>query len=137
MTLNVQRTATSSSQAQDCGHHKMIYGVAYNPLQPECAQIYLTNPLSHSTLEALKTQLASPSTLTIKRADILSRWTPLTDLMPLAIHPNQHWLAFNVLGIICLSNVFIIFISNWLIICCHFRASGESSTGRTRRCPIH
>lgn len=77
----------------------MMYGVAYNPLRPECAEIYLTNPLSQSSMEALRPQLISPSALLIRRADILSRWTQLTDLMPLATHSNQLWHTFNVLGI--------------------------------------
>lgn len=80
-------------------HHQMIYGVEYNPLYPEFAQIYLTNPLSQLSMEALRPQLIAPSTLMIKRADVLSRWTPQTDLMPLARHPSQHWHKYNVLGI--------------------------------------
>lgn len=98
MTLDLQRLAISDLLVPDSWQHQMIYGVAYNPLQPECAQIYLTNPCSRSTMEGLKPLLISPSTLSISRADILSRWTPQTDLTPLAIHPNRHWHSFNVLG---------------------------------------
>lgn len=89
----------SHSYVPDSWRHQMMYGVAYNPLRPECAQFYLTNPLSQSSLEALRPQLVSPSTLLIRRADILSRWTQQTDLMPLATHSNQLWHTFNVLGI--------------------------------------
>jgi hypothetical protein len=49
-------------------------------------------------MDVLKPQLISPSTLMIKRADVLSRWTPQTDLMSLATHSDRHWHRFNVLG---------------------------------------
>ncbi|XP_060876833.1 uncharacterized protein LOC132949778 [Metopolophium dirhodum] len=99
LTLNLQRVdASSPSLVPDSWHHQMVYGVSYNPLRPEFAQIYLTNPLSISSLESLVPQLISPSSLMIKRADILSRWTPQTDLMSLATHPCRLWHRFNVLG---------------------------------------
>ncbi|CAI6361899.1 unnamed protein product [Macrosiphum euphorbiae] len=98
LTLNLQRVDASPSLVPDSWHHQMVYGVSYNPLRPECAQIYLTNPLSISSLESLVPQLISPSSLMIKRADILSRWTPQTDLMSLATHPSRQWHRFNVLG---------------------------------------
>lgn len=108
LTLNLQRVDASPSLVPDSWHHQMVYGVSYNPLRPECAQIYLTNPLSISSLESLVPQLISPSSLMIKRADILSRWTPQTDLMSLATHPSRQWHRFNVLGIytdnFCLSH---------------------------------
>lgn len=99
LTLNLQRATTLRTPFPDSWHHQMMYGVAYNPLRPEYAQIYLTNPLSQSSMEVLRPQLISPSTLMIKRTDVLSRWTPQTDLMPLATHPSRHWHRFNVLGI--------------------------------------
>lgn len=100
MTLNLQRTTTAYQLLPDSWHHQMMYGIQYNPSHPECAQIYLTNPLGQSSMEALQPQLISPSTLMIRRTDVLSRWTPHTDLMPLATHPNRHWHRFNVLGTI-------------------------------------
>lgn len=98
LTLNLQRADVSPSLVPDSWHHQMVYGVSYNPLRPEFAQIYLTNPLSISYMDSLIPQLFSPSSLMIKRADILSRWTPQTDLMSLATHPSRHWHRFNVLG---------------------------------------
>ncbi|XP_001948631.1 uncharacterized protein LOC100159755 isoform X2 [Acyrthosiphon pisum] len=98
LTLNLQRVDASPSLVPDSWHHQMVYGISYNPLRPEFAQIYLTNPLSISSLESLVPQLISPSSLMIKRADILSRWTPQTDLMSLATHPSRQWHRFNVLG---------------------------------------
>lgn len=99
MTLNRQRgIVTSHTLVPDSWHHQMMYGVAYNPLRTECAQIYLTNPLSQYSMDVLRPQLISPSTLMIKRADVLSRWTPQTDLMSLATHSDRHWHRFNVLG---------------------------------------
>ncbi|XP_050524931.1 uncharacterized protein LOC126896308 [Daktulosphaira vitifoliae] len=99
LTLNRQRGINSDSFVPDSWHHQMVYGVTYSPLCPnECAQIYMTNPLTISTMESLRPQLFSPSVLMIKRADVLSRWTPLTDLMPLANHPNRSWQISNVLG---------------------------------------
>ncbi|XP_060850420.1 uncharacterized protein LOC132929240 [Rhopalosiphum padi] len=98
LTLNLQRADVPPSLVPDSWHHQMVYGVSYNPLYPDFAQIYLTNPLSISYMESLIPQLFSPSSLMIKRADILSRWTPQTDLMSLATHPSRHWHRFNVLG---------------------------------------
>ncbi|KAE9536877.1 hypothetical protein AGLY_006939 [Aphis glycines] len=98
LTLNLQRADVAPSLVHDSWHHQMVYGVSYNPLRPEFAQIYLTNPLSISCMDSLIPQLFSPSSLMIKRADILSRWTPQTDLMSLATHPSRHWHRFNVLG---------------------------------------
>lgn len=100
MTLNRQQSAVSPSDIPDSWHHQMMYGLAYNPLRSDCAQIYLTNPLEQSSLDILRPQLMSQPTLMIRRADVLSRWTPQTDLMSLATHPNQHWHRLNVLGII-------------------------------------
>jgi len=51
----------------------------------------------------------------IKRADVLSRWTPQTDLMSLATHPSQNWHRFNVLGIYTLT-ISVLVINNNLII---------------------
>jgi len=100
LTLNCQRTQDmSNSLVPDSWHHQMMYGVTYNPLRPECAQIYLTNPLSQYSLEVLHPQLFSPSELMIRRDDVLSRWTPQTDLMPLVTHSCQNWHRLNVLGI--------------------------------------
>ncbi|KAL5235099.1 hypothetical protein ACI65C_002509 [Semiaphis heraclei] len=98
LTLNLQRLDVSPFLVPDSWHHQMVYGVSYNPLCPEFAQIYLTNPLSISCMESLLPQLISPSSLMIKRDDILARWTPQTDLMSLATHPSQSWHRFNVLG---------------------------------------
>lgn len=100
MTLNRQRTNVLHSLVPDSWHHQMMYGIAYSPLQPEKAQIYLTNPLTQISMDMLRPQLISPSVLMIKKEDILSRWTPCTDLVPLATHPNPLWLKFNVLGIV-------------------------------------
>lgn len=99
MTLNCQRVYTSKKYYADSWHHQMMYGVSYNTLRPnECAQIHLTNPLSLSSLETIQPQLFSPSVLKIKRVDVLSRWTPQTDLMSLATHPDLRWHKLNVLG---------------------------------------
>lgn len=107
LTLNLQRGVTSNSVVPDSWHHQMMYGISYNSLRPnECAQIYLTNPLTATTLEALQPQLFSPSILMIKRADVLSRWTPQTDLMSLATHSNRFWHRFNVLGTYSYQNLY-------------------------------
>lgn len=111
LTLNLQRANIVHTLLPDSWHHQMTYGVAYNPLRPENAQIYLTNPLSQLSMEALRPQLISPSTLMIKRTDVLSRWTPQTDLMPLAIHPSRHWQRFNVLGM-CAWVVYFLIVKN-------------------------
>jgi len=98
--LNQQRAPpVPYSPVPDSWHHQMMYGVSYNPLRPECAHVYLTNPLGRLPLEAIRPQLLSPSTLMIRRDDILSRWTPQTDLMSLVTHPSLQWHELNVLGI--------------------------------------
>ncbi|XP_050422573.1 uncharacterized protein LOC126834585 [Adelges cooleyi] len=97
LTLNLQRGV--KSLVPDSWHHQMVYGVSYNPLRPdECAQIYMSNPLTMASVESLRPQLFSPSLLMVRRTDVLSRWTPHTDLMSLASHPDPCWHAYNVLG---------------------------------------
>ncbi|VVC40866.1 Hypothetical protein CINCED_3A008762 [Cinara cedri] len=99
LTLNRQRCPhVPDYLLPDSWHHQMMYGITYNPLYPENAQIHLTNPLSKISMELLRPQLISPSVLKIRKEDILSRWTPCTDLVPLASYPNPLWHEFNVLG---------------------------------------
>lgn len=99
LTLNLQQAQrTLNSLVPDSWHHQMMHGISYDPLKPELALIYLTNPLCQLSMETLRPQLLAPSTLMIRRSDVLLRWSSQTDLMPLATYPNQNWQKFNVLG---------------------------------------
>ncbi|XP_075215639.1 uncharacterized protein LOC142321443 [Lycorma delicatula] len=90
-TINLQKGVGSEGTIPDVWHHQMVFGVGPRG-------IYLTNPLECIPEKALMVQLCSPPTLKIRRADILSRWTPSTDLRPLIKHPDVRWKRINVLG---------------------------------------
>lgn len=101
LTLNPQRVVdVLPSMVPDNWHHQMMHGIAYCPFYPEISKIYLTNPLSEISMKVLRPQLFSPSALMIKKEEVLSRWTPCTDLVPLATQSNSQWETFNVLGIV-------------------------------------
>lgn len=90
-TINLQKGVGSEGTIPDVWHHQMVFGVGPRG-------IYLTNPLECIPEKALMVQLCSPPVLKIRRADILSRWTPSTDLRPLIKHPDLRWKRMNVLG---------------------------------------
>lgn len=91
-TLNVQRATCRPGQViADAWHHQMIWGVAGRG-------VYLSNPLEVVSDQLLAPQLASPSELLIRRADVVSRWSPDTDLGELATMSDEEWETYNVLG---------------------------------------
>lgn len=89
LTLNLQ--AGGAGTEADWWHHQMVYGVGSRG-------VFLTNPLSCRSEGTLLPQLSSPSILLIRRSDIISRWSPDTDLRPLTRHQDPLWKKLNVLG---------------------------------------
>lgn len=89
LTLNLQ--AGGAGTEADWWHHQMVYGVGSRG-------VFLTNPLSCRSEATLLPQLSSPSILLIRRSDIISRWSPDTDLRPLTRHQDPLWKKLNVLG---------------------------------------
>ena len=91
-TLNLQRGVPPGSTIPDAWHHQMIFGV--------CPQgIYLTNPLERVPERVLLTMLSSPSTLLVRRADIIWHYdAATTDLSELTRKKDERWDHYNVLG---------------------------------------
>lgn len=92
LTINVQRSniRCPDGQPQDSWHHQMVWGVSGH-------DIYLANPLEITQEHHLLPQLDSPSELLVRRADVVSRFSPTTDLLQI----NQlgpRWRDLNVLG---------------------------------------
>lgn len=90
-TMNLQRGVEPDSVIPDAWHHQMMFGVGPRGL-------YLTNPLECVSEAGLWPQLCSPSVLKVRRADVIARWTPSTDLHPLIQYPDPRWKKLNVLG---------------------------------------
>lgn len=89
MTLNLQEGC--DGEIPDAWHHQMVFGVSPHG-------IYLCNPIECVPEETLWPRLASPSTLLVRSRDVISRFTPLTDLTPLTVVPDLRYHTFNVLG---------------------------------------
>ena len=92
LTINVQRSniRCPDGQPQDSWHHQMVWGVSGQ-------DVYLANPLEITQEHHLLPQLDSPSELLVRRADVVSRFSPTTDLLEI----NQlgaRWRDLNVLG---------------------------------------
>ena len=92
LTINVQRSniRCPDGQPQDSWHHQMVWGVSGR-------DIYMANPLEITQEHHLLPQLDSPSELLVRRADVVSRFSPTTDLLEI----NQlggRWRDLNVLG---------------------------------------
>ena len=92
LTINVQRSniRCPDGQPQDSWHHQMVWGVSGQ-------DIYLANPLEITQERHLLPQLDCPSELLVRRADVVSRFSPATDLLEI----NQlgpRWRDLNVLG---------------------------------------
>ncbi|KAJ1523948.1 hypothetical protein ONE63_010496 [Megalurothrips usitatus] len=90
-TLNIQKSVNQGATIPDSWHHQMIFGVSHRG-------IYLTNPLECVSEDILNPQLCSPSELLVRRQDIVSRWSPNTDLCRLATSSDIRWKQMNVLG---------------------------------------
>lgn len=91
-TMNIQRNSSSDNIIiNDTRHHQMIFGV-------NSKGIYLTNPLECVQEEELWNRITSPSVLYIRRQEIISRWSPETDLKPLMCQSDSRWKTMNVLG---------------------------------------
>ena len=86
LTLNVQRARPEA----DAWHHQMVWGVSGS-------EVYLANPLEVVSEEVLVPQLAAPSELLVRRADVLSRCHPNLDLAVLT-RLGPRWRRLNVLG---------------------------------------
>ncbi|KAL1129672.1 hypothetical protein AAG570_012617 [Ranatra chinensis] len=71
--------------------HRMVCGV-------DSRVIFLTDPVANVSEDILLEQLSRPSVLRISRDEIVSRWSPDTDLRCLASHPDKRWHSYNVLG---------------------------------------
>lgn len=90
-TLNLQRGVPQGSTIPDAWHHQMIFGV--------CPQgIYLTNPLERITEADLMEQLCSPSTLLVRKLDILCHYNHCYDLSELMNMKDERWDSYNVMG---------------------------------------
>lgn len=93
-TLNLQQRGPGAGEGEslpDWWHHQMVFGVGPRG-------VYLTNPLECVDEATLRLQLSSASVLRVRRADVLNRWTPATDLTPLTRQPHLAWNKMNVLG---------------------------------------
>ncbi|XP_039277754.1 uncharacterized protein LOC111046183 isoform X2 [Nilaparvata lugens] len=93
-TLNPQRVGSTGGGGEglaDCWHHQMVFGVGPRG-------VYLTNPLECVDEASMLMQLSSESVLRVRRADVINRWTPATDLTPLTRQPHRAWNSMNVLG---------------------------------------
>ena len=62
------------------------------------AGVFLTNPLQVCPFSVIHEQLCSPSELLVRRQDVVSRWSPHTDLSPLARARDERWMDLNVMG---------------------------------------
>lgn len=91
LTLNPQHTLGHNTNLPDSWQHRTVYGVSVRG-------VHLTNPLETVPETTLKPQLASPPTLLVRRADVLSRYTPATDLHQLIDPTLPDWRRLNVLG---------------------------------------
>ncbi|XP_054277800.1 uncharacterized protein LOC128996469 [Macrosteles quadrilineatus] len=91
LTLNLQRVVVPDGPPADCWHHQMVYGVSPKG-------IHLTNPLEVQIESRLWPQLSSPSVLLVRREDVISRWNPDSNLLPLADPSRPDWRRLNVLG---------------------------------------
>ncbi|XP_041984466.1 uncharacterized protein LOC121737017 isoform X2 [Aricia agestis] len=89
LTLNLQMGC--EGEIPDAWHHQMVWGVSPRG-------IYLSNPVECVSETALWPRLAAPSTLLVRTRDVLSRFTPGTDLTPLAAVPDRRFHTYNVLG---------------------------------------
>lgn len=91
-TLNLQRGVPHGSSIPDAWHHQMIFGV--------CPQgVYLTNPLERVTEEVLMAQLSSPSTLLVRKSDVIWHYDVNDcDLSELTRKEDERWDHYNVLG---------------------------------------
>jgi len=76
LTINVQRSniRCPDGQPQDSWHHQMVWGVSGR-------DVYMANPLEITQEHHLLPQLDSPSELLVRRADVVSRFSPTTDLL--------------------------------------------------------
>ena len=91
LTLNVQAgPRCPDGQLQDSWHHQMVWGVA-------AEDVYLANPLDVMPARLLVPQVASPSELLIRRADIVTRFQSATDLSDIN-RLGARWRSMNVLG---------------------------------------
>lgn len=91
LTLNIQRAELGPGETvADAWHHQMVWGVADR-------EVFLANPLESVQERVLEPQLDSPSELLVRRADVVSRVGPTTDLGELA-ELGQEWRRLNVLG---------------------------------------
>ena len=77
-------------QPQDSWHHQMVWGVSGK-------DVYLANPLEVTQEHHLLPQLDSPSELLVRRADVITRFSPTTDLMEIN-SLGSRWRDMNVLG---------------------------------------
>lgn len=91
LTLNVQRAVLRPGDTPaDAWHHQMVWGVADR-------EVYLANPLEVVQERELVPQLDSPSELLVRRADVVARCEPATDLLQLRDF-GEDWRRMNVLG---------------------------------------
>ncbi|KAG6451963.1 hypothetical protein O3G_MSEX007417 [Manduca sexta] len=93
LTLNLQAgcTGTGTGAVPDAWHHQMVWGVS-------ARGVFVCNPLACVREGAVWARLAAPSSLLVRAADVLARFTPHTDLTPLAHVPDRRFHTFNVLG---------------------------------------
>lgn len=111
LTLNLQ--VGCEGDIPDAWHHQMVFGVSEQG-------VYLCNPVECVRESTLWPRLTSPSVLLVRTRDVLTRFTPHTDLTSLMMVPDRRFQTFNVLGQV--ANV----IREW-------RATGWSEHGtRTR-----
>jgi len=75
----------------DAWHHQMVAG-----LSP--VGVHLTNPIEVVPCRRILPELTTESVLLVRRADVISRMKPRTDLRRLARNPDSRWNKLNVLG---------------------------------------
>ena len=91
LTLNVQNgPPCPDGQLQDSWHHSMVWGVLGQ-------DIYMANPLDVMAESVLMAQLDCPSTMLIRRQDIVSRFHSSLDLQHIN-YLGARWRHMNVLG---------------------------------------
>ncbi|XP_028031756.1 uncharacterized protein LOC114244205 [Bombyx mandarina] len=89
LTLNLQMGC--QGDLPDAWHHQMVFGVSPRG-------VYLCNPVECVREHVLWARLVSPSVLLVRSRDILSRYTPDTDLTPLMFVPDRRFHTYNVFG---------------------------------------
>ncbi|GBP64241.1 hypothetical protein EVAR_21559_1 [Eumeta japonica] len=88
-TLNLQ--AGCEGDIPDAWHHQMIFGVSPRG-------VFMCNPVECVPETNLWPRLRSPSTLLVRTRDVLSRFSPCTDLTPLLHVPDERFHTYNVFG---------------------------------------